>query len=212
MTLFRQLILGVSLLFFVLLAGVEAIYLANARAQLQEQLGAQAQDAATTLALRLATLGNLDDLVLVETCSAPYSTAAISSDIRVLSAAGETLARKTLMPRPGDVPEWFMQAFPIRAPGAQSLVSSGWREIGRVVVVSHPHFAYAAVLDHRPADHRLAAARLCGGRSRRRALSSRCCCGRCARSSARRSPSASAISRPSSRCRARANSRAWWPR
>ncbi len=43
MTLFRQLIVGISFLFFVLLAGVEAIYLANARAQLQEQLGSQAQ-------------------------------------------------------------------------------------------------------------------------------------------------------------------------
>ena len=44
MTLLRQLILGVSVVFFVLLAGVEAIYLANARVQLQEQLASQAQE------------------------------------------------------------------------------------------------------------------------------------------------------------------------
>jgi diguanylate cyclase (GGDEF)-like protein len=142
MTLFRQLILCVSLLFFVLLAGVEAIYLVNARAQLQEQLASQAQDAATTLALRLATLGDLKDRALVETLLNPVFDRGYFQEIRVLSARGETLARKALSPGQGDVPQWFTTLFPIGAPGAQSLVSSGWRELGRVVVVSQPHFAY----------------------------------------------------------------------
>lgn len=142
MTLFRQLILGISLLFFVLLAGIEAIYLANARAQLQEQLGSQAQDAATTLALRLATLGSLQDGALVETVLNPVFDRGYFREIHVLSASGETVARKVLAPAQGDVPAWFAQMFPIGAPGAQSLVSSGWRELGRVLVVSQPHFAY----------------------------------------------------------------------
>src|SRR6185295_7936390 len=43
---------------------------------------------------------------------------------------------------PDDVPAWFTQLLPIEAPGAQSLVSSGWRELGRVVVQSQPNFAY----------------------------------------------------------------------
>ena len=142
MTLFRQLILGVSLLFFVLLAGVEAIYVANARAQLQEQLGSQAQDAATTLALRLGALGSLEDAALIETLLNPVFDRGYFQEIRVLAAGGATVVRKLLPPRQGDVPEWFVSLFPIRAPGAQSLVSSGWRELGRIVVVSQPYFAY----------------------------------------------------------------------
>lgn len=142
MTIFKQLILGVSLLFFVLLAGVETIYLANARVQLQEQLGAQAQEAATTLALRLATLGTLEDRALVETLLNPVFDRGYFQEIRVLSMGGDTVARRVLSPRPGDVPEWFARLFPIRSPGAQSLVSSGWRELGRIVVVSEPYFAY----------------------------------------------------------------------
>jgi diguanylate cyclase (GGDEF)-like protein len=142
MTLFRQLVLGVSLLFFVLLAGVEAIYLANARVQLQEQLGAQAQDAATTLALRLGTLGSLEDRALIETLLNPVFDRGYFQEITVVSAGGDTVARKLLAARQGDVPEWFSALFPIRAPGAQSLVSSGWRELGRIVVVSQPYFAY----------------------------------------------------------------------
>jgi diguanylate cyclase (GGDEF)-like protein len=142
MTLFRQLIVGVSLLFFVLLAGVEAIYLVNARAQLQEQLASQAQDAATTLALRLATLGDLKDRALVETLLNPVFDRGYFQEIRVVSTGGDTVARKVLSPAQGNVPEWFTRLFPIGAPGAQSLVSSGWRELGRVVVISQPHFAY----------------------------------------------------------------------
>jgi diguanylate cyclase (GGDEF)-like protein len=143
MTLIKQLILGVSLVFFVLLAGIEAIYLANARVQLQQQLGSQAQEAATTLAMRLATLGSLENAALVETLLNPVFDRGYFQEIRVLSANGETVVRKALPPGQGDVPAWFMQMFPIPAPGAQSLVSSGWRELGRIVVVSQPHFAYA---------------------------------------------------------------------
>jgi len=142
MTLFRQLIVGVSILFFVLLAGVEAIYLANARTQLQEQLGSQAQDAATSLAMRIGAIGSMQDKVLVETLVNPVFDRGYFGEIRIVSASGEVLVRKSLVPGMGDVPAWFVTLFPIHAPGAQSIVSSGWRELGRVVVVSQPYFAY----------------------------------------------------------------------
>ena len=142
MTLFKQLILGISLLFLILLAGVEAIHLANSRTQLQDQLASQAQDAATSLALRLATLKSLDDRALVETLINPVFDRGYFREIRVVAAGGETVVRKVLPAAQGEVPAWFTQMFPVDAPGAQSLVSAGWRELGRVVVVSHPNFAY----------------------------------------------------------------------
>jgi hypothetical protein len=147
MTLLRQLIAGVSLLFFVLLCGVQLIYLANARVQLQEQLRSQAQDAATSLALRLATLGSLQDRAQIETLLNPVFDRGYFQEIRVVSAGGDTVVRKVLPAAPGEVPEWFTWLFPIPAPGAQSMVSSGWRELGRIVVVSQPHFAYVQLWD-----------------------------------------------------------------
>src|SRR5450759_454776 len=132
MTLFKQLFFGASLLFFVLLAGIEAIYLANSRTQLQDQLASHAQDAATSLALRLGTLKDLEDRALIETLVNPVFDRGYFQEIRVLSVSGETLVRKVLAPAQGDVPEWFTQLFPLRAPGTQALVSSGWRELGRV--------------------------------------------------------------------------------
>lgn len=142
MTLHRQLFIGVSLIFFVLLAGIEAIYLANSRTQLQDQLSSQAQDAATALSLRLTTLGDLADEALVETLVNPVFDRGYFREISVVSADGRTLVRKVLPPAQGDVPAWFTRLLPIQAPRAQSLVSSGWRELGRVLVQSQPHFAY----------------------------------------------------------------------
>src|SRR4029079_10919045 len=142
MTLRRQLITAVSLLFFVLLAGVEAIYLFNSRAQLQQQLGSQAQDSATALALRLALLRDLAGEGMGETIVNPVFDRGYFREISVLSTDGRTLVRKVLPPGPGDVPGWVARLLPIHAPRAQSLISSGWRELGRVVVQSQPNFAY----------------------------------------------------------------------
>jgi hypothetical protein len=121
MTLFKQLFFGVSALFFVLLAGVEAIYLINSRTQLQDQLASQAQEAATSLALRLGSISDLEDRVLVETIVNPVFDRGYFQEIRVLSVGGQTLVSKVLAPAQGDVPEWFTRVFPLRAPGAQSL-------------------------------------------------------------------------------------------
>ena len=142
MTLYRQLLLGVSALFFVLLAGIEAIYLSNSRQLFEQQLASSAQDAATALALRLGGLKDLQDRTLVETMLNPVFDRGYFQEIRVLSPGGETIARRALPPATGDVPAWFANLLPLNPPGAQSMVSTGWRETGRVIVLSHPHFAY----------------------------------------------------------------------
>ena len=113
MTLYRQLFIGISLLFFVLLAGVQAIYLANSRSQLQAQLSSQAQDTATALALRLAVLGSLSDQLLVETTVNPVFDRGYFREISVVSVDGRVVVRKVLPPAQGDVPAWFTALLPI---------------------------------------------------------------------------------------------------
>ena len=130
MTLFRQLLLGVSLLFLALLAGVEAIYLANSRVQLQDQLASQAQDTATSLALRLATLRSLEDAALVEVLVNPVFDRGYFREVRVVSPAGDVIVRKALPVAQGEVPDWFTRLFPI-ATAACSISRSGRSSIDR---------------------------------------------------------------------------------
>jgi diguanylate cyclase (GGDEF)-like protein len=142
MTLFRQLFFGASLLFLLVLAGVEAIYLSNARLYVQQQLESHSQDAATSLALWLATVKPFEDRALIETVVNTSFDRGYYQSIRVVSVSGETLVAKQLAPALGDVPAWFTRLFPLHPPGAESMISSGWRQLGRVLVTSHPNFAY----------------------------------------------------------------------
>ena len=142
MTLFRQLFLGASLLFLSVLIGVEAIYLSNARVYLQQQLESHSQDAATSLALWLATVEPMEDRALIETAVNTSFDRGYYASIQVVSVSGETLVHKQLAPAQGDVPVWFARLFPLVPPSAESLISSGWRQLGRVLVTSHPNFAY----------------------------------------------------------------------
>lgn len=142
MTLFKQLFIGTSIAFLVLLALVESVYLVNARVYMQEQLASHAQDTATSLGLVLPpALAEKDVLRAEITVNAVFDRGFYSS-IVVVNTGGEKLIEKNLAPTPAGVPAWFTRAFPLNAPSAESLISRGWTQLGRVIVTSHPNFAY----------------------------------------------------------------------
>lgn len=142
MSLFRQLLLGISLVFFAVLAGVQAVYMMNARNYLQQQLESHSQDAATALGLSLATVMPGGDRALIGLVVSPVFDRGYYQSIRVLSPQGEVLVDKELPRRPPEVPAWFAGLVVLEAPTNESLINSGWRQLGRVVVTSHPNFAY----------------------------------------------------------------------
>jgi hypothetical protein len=142
MTILRQLFFGASLLFLLVLAGVEAIYLSNARLYLQQQLESHSQDTATSLSLWLATLPRFDDRALIETAVNATFDRGYFERIRVVSVSGEILVNKQLPPAQDEVPRWFARLLPLQAPSSEALITAGWQQRGRVLVTSHPHFAY----------------------------------------------------------------------
>lgn len=142
MTLFRQLFIGTSIAFLVLLALVESIYLVNARVYMQEQLASHAQDTATSLGLVLpAALADKDALLAEVTVNAVFDRGFYSS-IVVVNTKGDKLIEKNLAPAPAGVPAWFAGMFPMHAQSGESLITHGWQQLGRVIVTSHPNFAY----------------------------------------------------------------------
>jgi hypothetical protein len=142
MTLFRQLLISVSAVFLLVLGGIEAIQVINARNYLQEQLESHSQDAATALGLSLATALGGDDPALAETVIGPVFDRGFYESIRVLDAKGKVFTQKNLPRRPPEVPLWFAQLIALEAPTTESLISAQWRVVGRVIVTSHPNFAY----------------------------------------------------------------------
>jgi EAL domain-containing protein (putative c-di-GMP-specific phosphodiesterase class I)/GGDEF domain-containing protein len=142
MTLARVLTIAVSMLFLVALLGIQAIHLRGAQAHLQRQLESTAQDAATSIGLSLGNVMKQVDAALIETVVNPAFDRGHYERIEYVGPAGEVLLRKTLAAQEGNYPAWFVELFPLQGPTAESLVSSGWRQLGRVRVTSHPRFAY----------------------------------------------------------------------
>lgn len=142
MTLFKQLFWGTTIAFTVILGATEAICIFNAHKYLHEQLASHAQDAATSLGMVLPAAMAENDMVLAEVTVNALFDRGYYQSIRVLNTQGQTVVLKTLPPTPDEVPQWLVKVLPLEMPPAESLISKGWRQLGRVVVSSHPNFAY----------------------------------------------------------------------
>ncbi len=143
MTLGRQLLVGLSIIFALLVLGIETIFVQNARSYLQQQLDAHAQETATSLALSLGQGMKSPDPALAETFINPVFDRGHFKAITLVGVDGRPIVSRRLGSVTDDVPEAFARLLPFEAPTGEALVSSGWRQMGRVLVVVHPRFAYA---------------------------------------------------------------------
>lgn len=142
MTLGRQLFIGLSIIFALLVLGIESIFVQNARNYLQQQLEAHAQETATSLALSIGQGMRQPDAALAETFINPVFDRGHFASIRLIGVDGQALVSRELGSVPDEGPALFRRLMPLEAPTGQALVSAGWRQLGRVVVVVHPRFAY----------------------------------------------------------------------
>ena len=142
LTVGRLLAAAFSAIFLFALVGVEAILLRSAQGHLQQQLESLAQDAATSLGLSLGVLLRGGDPALAETVINPAFDRGHYERVEYLTAGGERIVSRHLPAREGAYPAWFAQAFRLHAPTAESFVSAGWQQAGRVRVTAHPRFAY----------------------------------------------------------------------
>ncbi len=142
MTLARQLFIGLSIIFALLVLGIESIFVQNARNYLQQQLESHAQETATSLALSIGQGMKQPDAALAETFINPVFDRGHFASIRLVGVDGRALVSRELGSVPDEGPALFRRLMPLEAPMGQALVSAGWRQLGRVVVVVHPRFAY----------------------------------------------------------------------
>lgn len=142
MTLTRQLLTGIVITFLVLLLGIESIYLHSARANLEEQLDAHANETATSLALAIGSRMQVLDEVLVNAITNPVFDRGNFDLIEVRGADGRPVFARRLEEREQNVPAWFAAAVAFDPPTGQALISAGWSQLGKVTVQVHPRYAY----------------------------------------------------------------------
>jgi diguanylate cyclase (GGDEF)-like protein len=142
MRLSRLLLASILAFFTLVFISVIAVHVYNARLYIQDQLQSHAQDAATAFGLSLSPALQKNDLVLAELIVRAAFDRGYYQDIRILSPDDKVLLVKSLPLSAPGVPAWFVKIAPLHAPSGESLISSGWRQLGRVIVTSHPNFAY----------------------------------------------------------------------
>lgn len=142
MTLARQLLAGIIVAFFALLIGIEAIYISTAKSNLEEQLDAHANETATSLALSLGTRASALDASLANIMVNPVFDRGHFASIEVHSPGGERIFGRKLERSEIEVPRWFVALVPLDGPSGEALISSGWKQLGKVVVQIHPGYAY----------------------------------------------------------------------
>jgi diguanylate cyclase (GGDEF)-like protein len=147
MTLGRQLLAGITVAFVALLLGIEAIYVSNAKNALEQQLDAHANETATSLALSLGVRMSTLDASLVKITVNPVFDRGHFESIEVITPTGERVYLRELARRELDVPHWFVALVPLQGPKGAALVTSGWRQLGKVMVRVSPEYAYRQLFD-----------------------------------------------------------------
>lgn len=129
---------------FLLLGGaLFATGLGHTRDFLQRQLGNHAQDAATTLAMRLApAFATNDRAAVASTVDALFDSGYFRS-IVLMDPRGDPVLTRSEPVRKDTVPAWFVDLLPLTTPEGAAEVSTGWARVAEVRVASHPGHAYA---------------------------------------------------------------------
>lgn len=140
MPMYRQLWLALILSTLVALTGSLLASTLSARAYLQEQLRMKNADNASTLALSLSSRGV--DAVEMELAVAAMFDRGHYESIRIVGPTGRVLVERAAAPAGSEAPGWFMRALPIRSQPGEALITDGWKQVGKVTLVSHSRFAY----------------------------------------------------------------------
>ena len=142
MTLSRQLIMLIVILVGLLFLGTLVISVHNTRDYLESQLGSHAQDAATSLGLSATSHVAEEDKAMVTAMVNAMFHRGDYLNIRFEDLNGQVLIERATDLKVEDVPDWFVGLLTLELPQGSATMMSGWRQVGRVLVVSHPGLAY----------------------------------------------------------------------
>lgn len=143
MSMYRQLWLAVIVSMLVALTGSLLASSWSARSYLSEQLAMKNDDNAAALALSLGLQGA--DAVATELAVSALFDSGHYELIRVVDPRGNVLVERRMPSGNYGAPAWFVRLLPIEARPGQAHISSGWKQVGTVVLVSNSRFAYASL-------------------------------------------------------------------
>lgn len=142
MSLSKQLLIIISVLFLIIFSVNFVLSVSNIRSYLEGESQIHAQDTATSLGLSLSPymVDNKDPVL--ETMMSAIFDRGYYKEIKLVDFAGEELVTLTNDKIFGSVPSWFVNKVPMQTAVAESEISSGWTVSGTVSVAINPGYAY----------------------------------------------------------------------
>ncbi|PID77230.1 MAG: GGDEF-domain containing protein [Deltaproteobacteria bacterium] len=145
MTLYKKLTIFIIGIFVSLFMVLFLENLHSARSFLTRQLFSNSQNTATSLALSLSPVLAEGDLASAEIMMDAVFNRGYFRSIVLQDVEGKTIASRSLSVEIKEVPCWFVRLIPMHTSEAESLLMSGWRQIGKIYVAGHPGYAYISL-------------------------------------------------------------------
>jgi EAL domain-containing protein (putative c-di-GMP-specific phosphodiesterase class I)/GGDEF domain-containing protein len=143
MSIKRQLFLAIILVSIFALIGSVFSSTYNSRLYLIQQLQLKNQDNANALAISLSQSEN--DLVKIKLAvSAQFDTGNYEK-VWFEDNKGEIVIEKSSLEAIKTIPNWFIHSISLDVPVGQAKVTSGWKQLGTVYLVSQKQYAYEAL-------------------------------------------------------------------
>ncbi len=142
MSLSKQLVILVSVLFLLIFSINFALSVRNIKAYLEGEALVHAQDTATSLGLSLSPyLTDENDPVMATMIQAIFDRG-YYREISLLNVDGEVLVRLSDDRVIQGVPDWFIELLPMSLAKGRSEISTGWQLTGSISVTVNPGYAY----------------------------------------------------------------------
>ncbi|MFY9141884.1 bifunctional diguanylate cyclase/phosphodiesterase [Sulfuricurvum sp.] len=142
MSLFKQLVIMLSLFLGVILVSVMMLNFRSATEFVQNQLYTDAKNTAHSLGLSLSKVADPSDTSTMETMINAIYDSGYYQRIRLVDIEGKEIYVRESDVRVSDVPEWFIKNVPIHNVSVTSDIMIGWSRFGTLEVSGHTGNAY----------------------------------------------------------------------
>jgi len=142
MSLFKQLVMMLSLFLAVILVSVMVLNFRSATEFAQNQLYTDAKNTAHSLGLSLSKVADPSDTSSMETMINAIYDSGYYQRIRLADVEGKEVYVRESEVRVSDVPQWFIEMVPIYNASASSEIMIGWSRFGTLEVSAHTGNTY----------------------------------------------------------------------
>ncbi|WP_036178480.1 EAL domain-containing protein [Marinomonas sp. MED121] len=142
MTLFRQLMFTIVVIFTLMLVVVMAINFNTTKEYLVNQLASTAQDSANSLSMSISDFMSMEDYTAVESSILAVFDSGYVAEVKVHVYATDAHIVRAEPTQIEGVPDWFINAIDFDVPTANAIVSNGWNELGQVYITGNAGYGY----------------------------------------------------------------------